>query len=247
MVAKDGDKIGQIGVNIMSCSKLGNQIRSNTWTIEEPNSGEFYKFFIGHFSPDPKSRLFLRVRFDGKLPELADPDAFYSVLLKKPNTEINQIDQKKIDQVNESDQSIFAQISVNGKDAAARDEWTGDKGLMLKLNEEGIKYLRENKMPAMELQLTEVGRDDDADSFQDNYRELRELERATLSEELTTNSGGLSPFIFVTRQNSKSLKTNGKAGRPELAIQLPNIITKGEAGRLLLLTMTALVSATVVA
>uniref|UniRef100_A0A914H1W8 Uncharacterized protein n=1 Tax=Globodera rostochiensis TaxID=31243 RepID=A0A914H1W8_GLORO len=133
--AKDGDKIGQIGVNIKSCSKLGRQIRSNTWTIEEPNS------------------------------------------------------------------------EANWPNAAARDEWTEDKGFMLGLNIAGIEYLRENEMPAMELQLIEVGRDDDADSVQDNSRQLRELERATLSEELTANSGSLSPFILFTRQKSKSLKS----------------------------------------
>lgn len=110
-------------------------MQSNKWQIEHFDPTKFYIFYMGEYVPHSSFRLFLRGKlFNGDLPALSVRH-MYNLKLRPTRSA-----------------SAFAQLYASNE---KRKEWV-EQGFSLKLNAEGVRYVRNNKKASMLLELNDV-------------------------------------------------------------------------------------------
>uniref|UniRef100_A0A183BXA5 Dystrophin-associated glycoprotein 1 n=1 Tax=Globodera pallida TaxID=36090 RepID=A0A183BXA5_GLOPA len=178
-----GKRIVEIKIEINSTTTLGARLRSYEWNIATFDSTKYYVFYLGEFKPNNSEdiRLFLRgILTKSVLPELEE-HYMYRMTLRKWTTITSSSSRKPI-----------AQIFVSNQ---KRLEWSSN-GFMLKLNSDGVDYIRKHNMPSMVLEI----------------RKEHYMYRMTLRKWTTiTSSSSRKPIaqIFVSNQKRLEWSSNG--------------------------------------
>ncbi|KAI3408574.1 hypothetical protein GPALN_010188 [Globodera pallida] len=142
-----GKRIVEIKIEINSTTTLGARLRSYEWNIATFDSTKYYVFYLGEFKPNNSEdiRLFLRgILTKSVLPELEE-HYMYRMTLRKWTTITSSSSRKPI-----------AQIFVSNQ---KRLEWSSN-GFMLKLNSDGVDYIRKHNMPSMVLEIRKMELDE---------------------------------------------------------------------------------------
>uniref|UniRef100_A0A914IE26 RING-type domain-containing protein n=1 Tax=Globodera rostochiensis TaxID=31243 RepID=A0A914IE26_GLORO len=140
-------RIVEIKIEIKSITTLGARLRSYEWNIATFDSTKFYVFYLGEFKPNNSEdiRLFLRgILTKSVLPELEE-HYMYRMTLRKWTTITSSSSRKPI-----------AQIFVSNQ---KRLEWSSN-GFVLKLNSDGVDYIRKQSRPSMLLEIRKMELDE---------------------------------------------------------------------------------------